>query len=126
MTTFNQSEVPTYCQWEVWQVNWDHEDGTIKDRPVIILSSTATAQANQEIWVAKFTKSRKEIPFRIEFKDSDPSFPETGLSKTCYLYIAEARKIPKSAFLHRRGKLSVLSAVMAGFIVKQALKFKIP
>jgi mRNA-degrading endonuclease toxin of MazEF toxin-antitoxin module len=124
MTTSSHIGPPTFCQWEVWQAEWDHEDGTTKARPVLILSSTASAQANTHIWVAKFTKTFSQIPFRIEFNNSDASFAETGLTDTCYLYVAETRRIPKTKFIRKRGKLSTLSAVVVAFTIKQALKFQ--
>jgi mRNA-degrading endonuclease toxin of MazEF toxin-antitoxin module len=125
-TTSNPSDAPAYCQWEIWQVDWEHEDGTSKPRPALILSSTRSANSSPEIWVAKFTKTRSEVPFRIEFNRNDPSFKETGLTETCYLYLAEARRVSKGRFIRRRGKLPILSAVMVGFMLKKAIRFEMP
>jgi mRNA-degrading endonuclease toxin of MazEF toxin-antitoxin module len=103
-----------------------HEDGTSKERPALILSSSAACAASNDLWVAKFTKTNLGVPFQIEFHRSDPSFRSTGLTDICFLYIHLARKIPKSAFLYHRGDLSILSAALMGFSIKQALKFQIP
>lgn len=35
MTTSNPY-TPTFCQWEVWQAQWEHEDGTSKERPLLM------------------------------------------------------------------------------------------
>ena len=107
-------------------MDWEHEDGTSKQRPALVLSSTNSANSSPEIWVAKFTKTRSDVPFRIEFNRNDPSFKETGLTETCYLYLADARRVPKSRFIRRRGRLPILSAVMVGFMLKQAIKFEMP
>jgi mRNA-degrading endonuclease toxin of MazEF toxin-antitoxin module len=126
MTISSTGGPPVFSQWEIWQVDWEHEDGTSKARPVLILSSTSAAESGDQIWVAKFTKTMSDVPFRIEFSRSDPSFRETGLNETCYLYLAEARKVPKSRFLYRRGRLPVLSAALVGFLLKQAVRFPVP
>ena len=125
MTPSNPGK-PAYCQWEIWQARWEHEDGTVKDRPVLILSSTTYAATNEEIWVAKFTKSKYENPFRIEFKKQDPSFSSTGLTDTCFLYISQARKISKGKMMRMRGRLPLLSSALIGVMMKQALKFPSP
>ena len=103
-----------------------HEDGTSKERPALILSSTAACAAANDVWVAKFTKTNLGVPFQIGFHKADPSFRSTGLTASCFLYVHLARKIPKSAFLYHRGDLSIFSAALMGFNVRQALKFKIP
>jgi mRNA-degrading endonuclease toxin of MazEF toxin-antitoxin module len=126
MTTSNPN-LPAICQWDIWQVNWHHEDGTSKPRPALILSSSAYARANASVWVAKFTKTCvPNTPFMIQFDKSDPTFPETGLTESCCLYIAECRKIDASLLIHRRGRLPIITAGLIGALMKQALKFRIP
>ena len=126
MTTSDQPSAPQFCQWEIWQVVWEHEDGTSKNRPALILSSTSVAKVDTELWVAKFTKTDFPLPFKMYFDRTAPSFKETGLTANCYLYLASARRIDKSKFLYRRGRLPVLSAALVGVMLKQALKFPIP
>ena len=117
---------PNFEQWEVCQAKWQHEDGTEKDRPVLVLSSTKTCRNQQQIWVAKFTKTNRDVPFKIQFCKTDASFAATGLTADCFLYIHECRQIDKSLLLYHRGQLGLLSAALIAWQVKQALKFPIP
>jgi hypothetical protein len=125
MTTSDDAEVPRFCQWEIWQAWWEHEDGTKKARPVLILSSTNLANSGDEIWVAKFTKSFIEGISAIKFTKGDASFPETGLRDDCYLYPPLARRLKADAFIRKRGRLPILSAALMGALIKQTLKFAI-
>jgi len=125
MIPSNSGQTPVFCQWEIWQAWWEHEDGTRKDRPVLILSSTPSANANDAIWVAKFTKTHFPGIPSIKFVKGDPSFAQTGLSDTCYLYPSQARKIARAKFIRPRGKLSIFSAALIAVVIKQLLKFDI-
>jgi mRNA-degrading endonuclease toxin of MazEF toxin-antitoxin module len=124
-TISKEGGAPWFCQWEIWQASWEHEDGTKKDRPVLILSSTKSANSGTAIWVAKFTKTFIQGISAIKFTKGDPSFTETGLREDCYLYPCLARKIEKSALIRKRGRLPILSAALIGALIKQSLKFTI-
>jgi mRNA-degrading endonuclease toxin of MazEF toxin-antitoxin module len=113
-------------QWEVWQVVWKHEDGTEKARPVLILSSTQHNSKGQGIWVAKFTKTLKQQPHRIEFSKADASFRSTGLTDTCHLYLKEARTIDHTLLIKRRGHLNSFNAMIIAIEMKRAIKFPMP
>jgi mRNA-degrading endonuclease toxin of MazEF toxin-antitoxin module len=117
--------MPTFSQWEVWQAVWEHEDGTSKERPVLVLSPVENENPANGLWVVKFTKTdTPQIP-RVRFDKSDPSFSETGLKDTCYLYYTQARKISSDKFRYRRGRLPAFSAAILGVLIKQALKIRI-
>jgi len=118
--------VPDPYQWEIWEATWVHEDGTAKPRPVLVLTGTSHNFAAGKIWVAKFTKTRRDAPHRYEFNSTDPAFPKTGLTATCYLYLQEAREIDKSLLLYKRGQLSSLAALMIGFTIKGLFKPPLP
>ena len=118
--------MPDAYQWEIWDATWEHEDGTSKERPVLILTSTSHNFAARKIWVAKFTKTKRDAPHRYEFAATDPSFPRTGLTATCYLYLQEAREIDKGLLLRKRGQLSSLAALLIGFTMKGLFKPPLP
>lgn len=118
--------MPDAYQWEVWEAVWEHEDGTAKERPVLVLTSTSYNFANPKIWVAKFTKTKRDAPHRYEFNATDPSFTSTGLRATCYLYLDEAREIDKALLLRKRGHLGTMAALMIGFTIKGLFKPSLP
>jgi mRNA-degrading endonuclease toxin of MazEF toxin-antitoxin module len=113
------------CQWEIWQASWEHEDGSKKDRPVLILSSLNYSNSHSEIWVAKFTKTEISKVPHIKFDKSSPSFAQTGLTETCHLYPSQARKIDKALLIRKRGSLATLSAALMAQMIKQLLKFPV-
>ena len=118
--------MPDAYQWEIWQAVWEHEDGTSKERPVLLLTTTTHNFASPKVWVAKFTKSRRDSPHRYEFADTDPAFWKTGLKATCYLYLHEAREIDKSLLINRRGQLCSLASLLIGFTIKKLFKPPLP
>jgi|ERR1051326_6375332 mRNA-degrading endonuclease toxin of MazEF toxin-antitoxin module len=126
MPTSKKQPAPKYCQWEIWQVRWQHEDGTFKERPALLLSSSAYNQTHDDLWFAKISSVEHNQPFRLELSPADPSFRQTGLTKRCFIYLANARKINKSAIGQQRGRLGLLSALLIGALLKQAIKFEMP
>jgi hypothetical protein len=114
------------AQWEVWQVVWKHEDGTEKQRPALILSSTQHNSKGPGIWIAKFSKTPSQNPYVFEFLQTDASFASTGLTATCYLYLKEARTIDHTLLIKRRGHLGSFSALLMAIQIKNAFKFPMP
>jgi hypothetical protein len=121
MTISEGTSQPEFRQWDIWQAEWEHEDGTSKDRPVLILSNGIGDDG--KVWVAKFTKTEIPGAQRILFETSDASFSQTGLQQSCYLYPAQARKLRVDQFRCRRGKMSQLGSAGLAYLIKQILKF---
>src|SRR5207253_1186839 len=71
-------------QWEIWDVDWAHEDGTSKPRPALVLSSTAFNATGRGAWIAKFTTSCQDVPHLLEFNRTAPSFTATRPRDTCH------------------------------------------
>lgn len=113
-------------QWDVWDVDWEHEDGTSKVRPCLVLSSNQFNEQSDKIWISRFRSAKLDIPYRIEFNKDDASFAATGLSKTCHLYPAQARSVSRSRFTRRRGKLLSYNSMMLAILVQKAISKPLP
>lgn len=102
-----------FCQWDIWQVTWIHkDDGTSKDRPALLLSTTDYNAKHDLLWFAKISTPLHNVPLRIELNSGDPAFAGTGLTHTCHLYLGSAREIHKDAILSYRGFLNKLAGAM--------------
>jgi len=120
------SETRRYCQWEIWDVNWQHEDGTGKRRPALLISSTEYNSQNDALWFVKISSVRHNVPFRLESRLDEPAFAGTGLTKTSYFYIADARPIGKPSIFRRRGALSAFAAMLVDHQIRNAVGLNPP
>ena len=118
MTLFDSR---TICQWEIWQVEWDHEDGTSKSRPALVLSSSTFNATNDEIWFAKISSKRHHVAHVLELSTNDAAFRSTGLSGTSFFYLANTRKIHRSKIQRRRGILGTMSILMTRLAMAKAV-----
>src|SRR5579872_3255012 len=91
MTTSDSKPMPK--QWEIWEVEWLHEDGTSKPRPALVVSSNTFNDLGAGVWVAKISSQYFETEHRIELAAGDPSFKSTGLKRSCYLYLSNVRRV---------------------------------
>jgi mRNA-degrading endonuclease toxin of MazEF toxin-antitoxin module len=98
-------------QWEIWQVYWDHGDGTGKDRPALAIT---TAEQNRVAGFARFVKITGEhhpdVPCRLQISSGDPHFPHTGLDYTSWIHFLDDGRITSSNLKFRRGHISALTA----------------
>ncbi len=94
-----------YQQWDIWQVNWVHEDGQIKDRPALLLTDSALNASRETLLFAKITGTLGEAELRFTLDWQDPERAENGLSKTSHVYLANQQEVEKRAVLYRRGRL---------------------
>lgn len=113
-------------QWEIWDVEWPHEDGTSKRRPALVVSSSEFNGRNDVIWCAKISSRIHEVPFRVELSPGDPSFSATGLNKTSYFYLADVRKVSKRAFYSQRGHVSTLFGMLIVLEIQKAANWTPP
>lgn len=93
----------TFLQWEIWQVDWLHEDGTSKPRPALLLSPSGFNVSHDELWFVKITGTDRSTPNRVKLEEKSPMFATTGLTKSCYIYPENIKKIAKSSIRRKRG-----------------------
>jgi mRNA-degrading endonuclease toxin of MazEF toxin-antitoxin module len=92
-----------YRQWEVWRVTWDHGDGTSSRRPALLLTDDpATAPRATLRFMLISGVDHAGIP-RIRLSPGDPAFGMTGLTKTCFIYVASVKEIAKAEIAERLG-----------------------
>jgi len=124
MTTSSPQAAPQ--QWEIWEVDWLHEDGTSKPRPALVVSSNTFNSGHSGAWVAKISSQYFDTEHRIEIAAGDPSFKSTGLKKSCYVYLANVRLIEPDLLLYRRGRLGSFSALVIAIQLKKAIPKPLP
>lgn len=120
------ADAPRYLQWDIWQVEWVHEDGTSKDRPALLISTTQHNDKHDELWFLKITGRRHNVPYVWELAPSDPAYVGAGLKKTSYFYIADTRKIHKSQIRYRRGSLNPFAAMLIDLQIREATGWSPP
>ncbi len=103
-----------YAQWDIWQVNWKHEDGSSKPRPALLISSTEYNENNEALAFIKISGIKHDIPYRLDLGVKDASFATTKLEKQSYIYCANVQKIKKKSILYQRGyaDLALIRRVM--------------
>lgn len=112
-------------QWEIWEVEWDHDDGTKKNRPALIVSSTTYNATNNRVWVAMMSTKRHTAP-KVAFDPQDPGWPQTGLRRPCYCYVTNVREVDKSKLLRLRGFVTQMRAAMISYMIKQLINWTPP
>ncbi len=105
-------------QWEIWQVPWEHEDGTRKNRPALILSTNADIAASGRMICVKISSKPHPIGFRIDIPEDDSSFSATGLTKKSYVYPAATQWFNKDELLWRRGLADNKLALKVDNVIK--------
>ncbi|MFH1421534.1 MAG: type II toxin-antitoxin system PemK/MazF family toxin [Planctomycetota bacterium] len=113
-----------YRQWEIWEVEWKHEDGTSKQRPALLISDTNYNLMHDELRFMKITNKEYRGYNYYCFSKDDPAFAITGLSKTCYLYPALVQNISKKKIISRRGCLNNLTKFAIDRTIKEICKNK--
>lgn len=92
-------------RWDIWQVNWRHEDGTAKPRPVVVLHIGHPLDSRDALLVCRI-QSTEHDHTRICLDPGDGgAFAVTGLTKRCFAYPGQVRVIALTALLRRRGTL---------------------
>ena len=117
------SRPPSYShkQWEIYQVQWEHEDGSMKERPALVISPTTDNQKRQYVWFMKITGTAIHSP-HFMLDPLDPAFSKTGLKKKSYFDILNVRKIPKNKILNLRGRVGQMTAFAINQLILDALK----
>ena len=124
--TSSGKQPPRYFQWETWDVEWRHEDGTSKRRPALLISTTACNDEHEELWFVKISSRRHDVPYVVELTPNDPAFAQTGLTKTSYFYIANIQKVHKSRIYKRRGTVGRFTALLIDMQIRKAAGWTAP
>ena len=98
--------MPKYRQWEIWDVEWLHEDGSSKRRPALIISTTAYNDKHGAVHFVQLSSQYHNVRYRQSIAPGDPGFGLSGLTKKSYIYPANIQEIPKAHIYRRRGKIS--------------------
>ncbi|MEK7468072.1 MAG: type II toxin-antitoxin system PemK/MazF family toxin [Planctomycetota bacterium] len=117
---------PAFSQWDVWLVEWKHEDGTSKPRPALIASTPAYASAQGLVWAMKITGRPGDDPSILPLSASLAEWPELGLKKPCFLYVERIQVIPADSLLRRYGAVPETLAKRVSEIVSKVTGLKIP
>ena len=114
-------------QWEIWQVEWEHfDDGLSKDRPALVISSSAFNASHDHVYFAKISSVDHADPFRISLPMSAPGFQMTGLRKDSHFYLGTVRKVPQPKIRHRRGALPQFSALIFDATIRRLVGWQEP
>ena len=99
-------------QWEIWQVYWDHGDGTGKDRPAVAISTPAQNNANGYARFVKITgEDHPEVPCRLKIDPRDQHFAHTGLDHRSWIHFLDDNKVAAADLRYRRGHISAWTVV---------------
>ena len=92
-----------WVQWQIWDVDWPHEDGTEKRRPAVLITPDDLIGSDDFLHFLKISTQFRHSRFRVDFPTTDPDFALTGLLKPSYLYADNVRRIPLSKIHRLRG-----------------------
>src|SRR5206468_4213543 len=111
------SRNPAYEQWEIWEVEWKHEDGTSKNRPALLISESDYNRRHDHCVFVKISTKDHPARHKFELSPTDGAFVSTGLKKRSFFYLKKVQAISKDRIISRRGSLSRLTA----FAIQQLL-----
>lgn len=132
MTTskLNSAKQPekNILQWQIWDVEWPHEDGTSKRRPALVVSTSAHNASSDEIWVVKISSKFRDVPHRLTICTTDPAFKTTGLKKDSHFYLKKVKLLNRSRFYEQRkpGQLTGITVLMTAIALKKAVPQSLP
>jgi len=113
------------AQWQIWQVKWDHEDGTSKDRPALLFSPSINNLVN-DYWFLKITGEDHPSPHKFLLEERDSAFASTGLKKDSYFYPEKVQKKKPNDLLYYRGYLGPLTIWALDRLIRAAVNFQRP
>ena len=126
MMTSSGNQPSRYFQWEIWDVEWHHEDGTSKRRPALLISTSTYNDMHEDLWFVKISSQQHSVPHIVEIATADLAFAQTGLTKTSYFYIADVQTIPRGDVSKRRGSLNQLTAILVNMEIRKATGWSPP
>ena len=97
-------------QWEIWQVYWDHGDGTGKDRTALAITTSTENASGTAIFVKITKQDHPNVPCRVKIDKSDPHFKHTGLTQTSWIHCLDDNPITNAELRFRRGTISPFTA----------------
>lgn len=112
-----------YRQWEIWDVEWPHEDdpeGSVKVRPALIVSPTRINDGSEGVWFVKISGVDRPLPSKLRLDASDPEFPSTGLRKSSFFYVRNIKLLPKDAIRSRRGCAGPNTTALIDELIREA------
>ena len=119
MTTSSQPR--HFREWEIWLVEWQHEDGSYKARPALVVTSEAYNDNHPHVLFAQI-RSKPPVGGNSwwHFHPGDPSFASTRLKKECYLH-PRIQAIEKNRIIALPGRLNVFLT----FTVKREIQISL-
>lgn len=116
----------TFRQWEIWLVDWKHEDCTSKPRPALLASSAAYAAEKSLVWAMKITATPGLDSAVVALDPTVPGWTAMGLSKPCFLYVAKIQTIPTAALFRKYGEVTTELAARVLELMKSVTGMSIP
>jgi mRNA-degrading endonuclease toxin of MazEF toxin-antitoxin module len=108
-------------QWDIWQVSWEHEDGTAKDRPALLFLPTATIHTLHSVPFIKISSKEHPSPYRFTLEPTDGAFAATGLRKRSHFYLNLVQFIERSKLRYRRGMLGPMTSQLLDLRIRASL-----
>lgn len=110
---------PRLVQWSIWRVAWPNHDGTTKDRPALVVSSTAfNDRSGEAVFMEISTKEHPEWE-RFTLDATDPAFASTKLRETSHFHLEHLKRLPASRVGHPLGHLGRMTALFLSLRLKQ-------
>ncbi len=107
-------------QWEIWYVDWPHDDGGSKDRTVLAISTNSENVSEGFVRFVKITgEDHPGVPCRLCLEPRDVDFKHTGLVKKSWIHFTDIKKIHGNQLRRRIGHVGVFTAVYANFLLSK-------
>src|SRR5882757_1113695 len=93
-------------QWEIYYVNWKHEDGSSKERTALCVSTPTEIARDGFARFVKITgQDHDKLPCRLRISATDQYFRYTGLTKTSWIHYTEEQNITQMELRNRVGQI---------------------
>jgi hypothetical protein len=109
--------------WDIWDVEWLHEDGTSKRRPALLIASYGFAEEGDRLPFLQISSIEHRTPHRFDLSISNPIFAHTGLTKDCYVYLSHLQWIEADRLYRRRGMIGASAGSLLTLRIRLAIGF---
>lgn len=87
--------------WDIWWARWHHDDGSSKERFVLVLGPV------EDEYLCSYISSQHHPGHpHLVLAEEHADFPATGLHVESYLYARDYQRIARDELLYRAGFLS--------------------
>jgi hypothetical protein len=113
--------------WDIWQVDWTHEDCLIyeaTEHPAICISTADDVRDESRVRFVKVSSTDPHPRMKLSIKQGDAGFTHTGLKHDCFIHVSCEQHYPPTnpPILRRLGSLPMMTTHWLSMLRKECIR----